>query len=402
MSTRTSNADAPSATAPTGFVPGAPEFAPLPGATARFGYLNGAAYRIEMPVNWNGDLVLWAHGFHGWGTQLFPVSPPEALREAFVTEGYAWAASSYSHNGWVPGVGAQDTLALKREFARLVGAPARTYIVGQSMGGNAVVISLEQFPREYVGGLSLCGAVAGVEWIDYLWAWALAAEFIAGNAPQDAASPFEADVVAALGTPGALSPAGAAFEDIIRNLTGGPRPFFEEGFANAFEGNFGMALGDPARLTDISRAATTQGIKYQIGPGLGFDSATINRSVRRLIGDSTLRDAATHADSAPTTGSLGRPLLTLHETGDLTVPMSMEQTYRRKVEASGAGALLVQRLIRSSGHCAFSDGELLRGWEDLRAWVADGARPAGDDVFGDLANAGRTFTDPLRTGDPAR
>lgn len=393
---------------PVAFVPGVPDFDALVGATAHYGYQDGTAYRIEVPDVWNGGLVLWAHGFQGWGAELTPASPPAALREAFVREGYAWAASSFSQNGWVPGVGAYDTLALKRDFSLLVGSPNDTLIVGQSMGGNVVVVSMEQFPKEYVGGLSLCGAVAGVEWIDYLWAWALAGQFLAGVAPpQDAGGvvtgeSFERDVLPALRSAEGLSPRGVAFASVIRNLTGGPRPFFDEGFANAFEFNFGLAIGDPARVTEMSRAATTQGIEYRIDPGLGFGDDAINRGVRRLIGDDSLRDPVTHPDTAPTSGHLFAPLLTLHETGDLTVPVSMEQSYRKTVDAAGAGQLLVQRLIRSGGHCAFSDIELLRAWEDLRDWVTNGIRPGGDEVLGDLTDAGRTFTDPLRTGDPAR
>jgi len=34
------------------------------------------------------------------------------------------------------------------------------------------------------------------------------------------------------------------------------------------------------------------------------------------------------------------------------------------------------------------------------AWVRQGARPQGDDVDGDLRNAGTTFTEPLRPNDP--
>jgi hypothetical protein len=78
----------------------------------------------------------------------------------------------------------------------------------------------------------------------------------------------------------------------------------------------------------------------------------------------------------------------------------MEQIYRKKAEAAGAGDLLVQRLIRSSGHCEFSGAELVQAWNDLAAWVAGKGKPAGDDVLGDLTDAGRAFTNPLRPGDP--
>src|SRR6476661_7384095 len=38
-------------------------FAALPGARVSFGHYEGGAYRIEIPAKWNGELVLWAHGY---------------------------------------------------------------------------------------------------------------------------------------------------------------------------------------------------------------------------------------------------------------------------------------------------------------------------------------------------
>ena len=68
-------------------------------ATARYwGVHAGAGYRIEVPVNWNGELVLYGHGFRGTGLEL-TVSNPR-IRQWLVTHGYAWAASSYSKNGY--------------------------------------------------------------------------------------------------------------------------------------------------------------------------------------------------------------------------------------------------------------------------------------------------------------
>ena len=156
-----------------------PSFTALPGAKAYSGKLGAAAYRIEVPDAWNGDLVLWAHGFHGFGSELTVESPRGALRRLLLSQGYAWAASSYSENGYVPGIGADDTLALKRHFAREFGAPKRTYITGASMGGNVVALSLEHFADEYDGGLALCGALGGSN-IDYLVSWAMVAEFTSG------------------------------------------------------------------------------------------------------------------------------------------------------------------------------------------------------------------------------
>ncbi len=381
-------------------------FEPLPGAKVYFGTIDRAAYRIEMPENWNGELLLWAHGFHGFGQEVMVGDLPFALREVVIAQGYAWAASSFSENGWVPAIGANDTLRLKQHFIEEFGVPERTFIAGASMGGNIVVLSLENFADHYDGGLSLCGVVAGVEWLDYLLGWSMAAEFVSGvefpldEGKEKVTEVVETEVWPALGPPEAPTGLGKAFASVIRNLTGGQRPFFDQGFRAAYDSNFGLVTGDPGRFLPMTRAATTLGLDFRADPGLGFDGDVINHGVRRLPPDAEFRDPTKHPGTAPTSGQIQAPLLTLHETGDLTVPVSMEQQYRRKVEAAGTSDLLVQRLIRNGGHCEFSESELVRAWNDLTAWVEGQGRPAGDDVFGDLSDAGRTFTDPLRPGDP--
>ena len=104
-----------------------PSFTALAGSKAAFGQIDRAAYQIEMPDAWNGELVLYAHGFAGFGTEVAVQTPPAALRRYMIGNGFAWAASSYGENGYVPGVGADDTLALKDVFVQKYGDPKRTY-----------------------------------------------------------------------------------------------------------------------------------------------------------------------------------------------------------------------------------------------------------------------------------
>ncbi len=383
-----------------------PAFTALPGATASFGQLGNAVFRVEMPAKWNGDLVLWAHGFRGFDLDVYVDDPPEALRKAFIEGGYAWAASSYSENGYTPGIGADDTLALKRYFEASFGKPERTYLVGASMGGNVTVLSMERFAGEYDGALALCGAVTGIEQIDYLFSWAMAAEFASGqqlpigsgqSAMLSAMSKLQNQLKATDPQPTAK---GVLFIDIIRNLTGGPRPFFLEGFKDQYTLNFGLLALDPNRSTLVGRAATNAGVIYSVDAALGPTSEAVNAGVRRLAADPAARNPETHPDAVPTTGRLTVPLLTLHGTGDLFVPISLETAYRKDVEAAGKGDLLVQRAIRAPGHCNFSGEELRTAWADLVSWVVDGRKPAGDDLGGDLSDIGRQFTTPLRAGDP--
>src|SRR5262245_16850677 len=63
-------------------------FTALPGATAYYGVLSGAGFRAEVPANWNGDLVIWAHGFRGTGLELTVDNHP--LRAVLISLGYAW------------------------------------------------------------------------------------------------------------------------------------------------------------------------------------------------------------------------------------------------------------------------------------------------------------------------
>jgi hypothetical protein len=384
----------------------APDFQPLAGAKANFGRLGNAVYRIEMPESWNGSLVLWAHGFRGFGTEVSVTSPPQALRETFLKAGYAWAASSYSENGYTPGVGADDTLALKRFFETRYGRPKRTYIGGESMGGNVVALELENYPAEFDGALALCGALGGEEEIDYLVSWSMAAEFASGvsipigQGGSGLTLTLLQQIPAALGPPAAPTERGKRFESLIRETTGGPRPFFVEGFKEQYTVNFGFALVDPERATLPVKAATNVGIRYRVAPGLGVSNGEANSGIRRLAADPSARDAVAHPDAVPTTGRISTPLLTLHNTGDLFVPISHEVGYRLNADAAGAGRFLVQRAIRDGGHCRFSDAELTTAWKDLTAWVEEGKVPGGDNLLGELLDIGRTYTNPLRPTDP--
>ena len=383
-----------------------PEFTARSGATAQYGILAEAAYRVEMPDDWNGELVLYAHGFRGFGTEVRVGSPNSALRDALIAGGYAWAASSYSENGYTPGIGADDTLALKRFFAEEFGVPTRTYLYGVSMGGNVVALLLEHHAPEFDGALAICGALGGIEQIDYLVSWAALAEYFAGVELPIGGTSAEmtlvlfSSVAPGLGDPSRPTPGGERFASAIRALTGGPRPFFSEGLDEQFELNFGLIVADPSRELLASSAATNVGVVYGIDESLGLTAGELNATIRRFAADPEARDAARHPDAVPTTGAIGAPLITLHNTGDLFVPISHEVTYRARAEAAGAGHLLVQRAIRAPGHCKFSADEVVGAWNDLVTWIEDGAEPAGDDLSGDLSDVGREFTVPPREGDP--
>ena len=100
--------------------------APAQPATANTvdrGVINGAPYYIEIPAEWNKGLVMYAHGYAVASDK--PRSqeymPPKALRDVFLSRGFAFAASDYS----VAGLGSQGSHRGHRSAAPLLRGEAR-------------------------------------------------------------------------------------------------------------------------------------------------------------------------------------------------------------------------------------------------------------------------------------
>src|SRR6266567_9278240 len=71
------------------------------GAIDVTGINDDAAYRIEIPANWNGDLVLYSHGYVAPGAANPPTDVGDPLTGAYLkSQGYALAGSAYSSTGW--------------------------------------------------------------------------------------------------------------------------------------------------------------------------------------------------------------------------------------------------------------------------------------------------------------
>ncbi len=373
-----------------------------------WGVHNGAGYRIEVPDNWNGSLVLWAHGYRGTGLELTVDNHP--LRNFLVANGYAWAASSYSRNAYDPSQGAKDTHALTSLFNGRVGRPDRTYITGASMGGHVTGIVAEQWPKSYDGAMPICGVLGDYELFDFFLDFNVAAQTLSGI---NKSYPYKADYLAAtvpatkaaLGPafPFVLNPQGQNLKALTEQRSGGDRPVFDQGwlFWNGVAGDFlfGLGVGDGTLPRAPGVAVQNSDVTYQFDadPALTPSETAFNASVQRITADPQARRNNGIANVAPTTGDLHIPMLTLHTLGDLFVPFHMEQEYARRVAANGDPDLLVQRATRDFGHCTFTPAELVTTFVDLVEWVEDGVKPAGDDVLNPAAVAapdfGCTFTD---------
>lgn len=388
-------------------------FDSLPGTQTKtyWGVQNGAGYRMEVPKNWNGELVLYAHGYRGVQRQLWVSNP--RIRKYLVTHGFAWAASSYNKNGYNVTAGVEGTHALGKLFAKRINKPKRTYIIGHSMGGNITGALIERYPDDYDGALPMCGVMGDYRLFDYFVSYNLVAQSLAGvkegfppsHNYQTRVVPRMREVLGLNGQ-AQLSAKGKELRAVTMNLSGGRRPLFDLGFQKW--SNFLFTLYTPESILGVkpgnyfSNANTT----YQLDekPAISPQERQLNESVSRVGTRSKTGQLSGISDILHINGNINIPVISMHTLGDLFVPFSMEQIYARKVAAQGKSNLLVTRAIRDVRHCGFTNKEIQTGFADLVKWVEKGKKPQGDDILSPKAVSnpkfGMRFTSELRPYDP--
>ncbi len=395
---------------------GSDEFEALEGReTDRWtGELNGARYHVEVPENWNRILVMYAHGYRDGDPEELTVTNPQ-IREYLIDNNFAWAASSYSANYYDVRAGVEDTNALAMAFngiaaenGRNLQPPATKYIMGVSMGGHVAAAAIEQETRQtannvvdYDGAAPFCGVMADTELFNYFLAYNLAAMELAGVGVRFPVASDEADGITrqireALwddfeADPASVNEQGQVLKDVLMQLSGGPRPGYEEGFGRwqeqlqsylASDGTINGILNANMLDTRTYRDASNQDLIPKVTPDAGANARRDDglRWIPRVNGEFSV------------------PVVSTHTTGDLFVPLKMQQIYHDRAAANGSANYLVQRAIRSTGHCDFTDQEKIDSFAAMHAWVGEGTVPAGDAVSdpAEVANPefGCRFTDP--------
>jgi pimeloyl-ACP methyl ester carboxylesterase len=131
-------------------------------AKVETGQINGAAFRIDVPAEWNRGLVMYCHGYQVAGAPRgnWDNAQAKALREVFLSRGFAVAQSEYSTQGWAVKEALEDTEALRRYFVSKYGQPRETYVTGHSMGAFITIATLERYPEIYQGAMPLCGPLS--------------------------------------------------------------------------------------------------------------------------------------------------------------------------------------------------------------------------------------------------
>jgi hypothetical protein len=387
--------------------------APAQAATASGNFTgtlpNGTTWVADVPVNWNGTLLLYSHGF---GPLTAADAPDPGTQAALLARGYALAGSSYDPNGseWALDTAVSDqfgTLAAV-EGTVLPRRPSQVLAFGTSMGGLVSALEAQAGVGRINGALTTCGIVAGginLNEFQLDGEYAMAQLLLSGQQVQlvnfggsDGASQAAATATAltAAATQAQQTPAGrarlalalaflnaapwdpsatapapgtdpAAQEAAQYNLEfTGPfsiLDFIELGRASIDQADGGSANWDAgvhyaSVLAQSPFRSEVASLYKAAGLNLGADLSNLTRNANITADPAAVRSL--EQTSVPD-GHLAVPELDLHTIGDNLVPVEMENYYAKQVAAAGDSGLLRQAFVDSFGHCNFSSAELVAG-----------------------------------------
>jgi pimeloyl-ACP methyl ester carboxylesterase len=357
--------------------------------------LSGAEYLFFRPLQWNDSLVLFARGYLPPSAPVgFPDPLPAdvvALRDALLCQGFAVGASSYSANGLAIREGIEDTHLLNPLFEWHFDLPAKTYVMGQSMGGLITVALMEFFPDVYDGALPMCGPTAGsLAQLQYLGhVRVLADYFFPSLFRENAVTPTRKTMQQVEFAVDRLAPPLLLQLGSI-HLPGGEA--------------FGLPIlpVDPAATTPAARlqslrASLKEALYYYVvgmqdvldrGGGQPFDNrltvyasdtlsplelGRLNARVDRFAADASAVD---YWSQFQPRGVVGIPTINLHTAFDPAVPFAHAVVYEQTATFMGTSANLMTVPVLRYGHCNFELEELVAGFGTLVQWVQSGARPA--------------------------
>ncbi len=335
------------------------------------GVAGGAPYRMDVPAKWNHSLVVYYHGYAETPTQFAKEQGVGAM-QVLLDRGYAVVQSGFSVTGWALPQAYAETEALRVAFGKAHGAPQETYLTGFSMGGALTMMTMERNPEPYAGALDLCGAVVPAnEWAGRRFALRAAFDFyFPGVLP--ALVPAAANYVETKATGDAvLAALRAKPEDAekMRRLTGEYR---DEDVAHLMQ-YVEYQASDFARKAGGSVVDTMNWV--YTGTGSAEEDYRLNDGVKRYAADPAARRWLVEHYSG--TGRLKKPMLAVHTVNDPLIPAGTLEIYAERVAEAGDTDRFVQQYVDHTGHCAISQDEVGRAFDELVGWVHGGKKPVG-------------------------
>jgi pimeloyl-ACP methyl ester carboxylesterase len=373
----------------------APQAVAQQGALDLSGELHGVPYEIRVPADWNGTLVLFAHGYrdradHPGETddRSAQAFGSEASEQAMLAAGYAIAGSAYATNGWAVSDGIEDTKDLAHHFAQVVAKPTTTLLAGFSMGSVVAFESIERFPELYDGAMPSCAVGAGTpRAFDGTLAISSAYAAVFGwpaswGTPADVRDDLDFDTEVLPVLIGQLTaPGGAAKFEFIRLVTGVPRgpewPFSIWFFTTEGRAELERRAGGPV-AQNLDHTYSMSPANRAFLNGIGVTNEQIDGYIATMMSTRVGAPPAPRQYAeryADYTGKLRSPVLTLDTTTDALVAAAHISAYNATVAAAGRSELLANAWTTGVGHCNFTPQQLVTATQALERWVQTGQRP---------------------------
>jgi alpha-beta hydrolase superfamily lysophospholipase len=358
----------------------------------------GAYYLIALPKDWNGHLVLHAHGGPVLGEPRAERVVEDLKRWAItVRAGFAWAGSSFAQGGVAVRAAATDTERLRRIFVRHVALPRRTILHGQSWGAGVAAKGAEMYSagKPYDAVLLTSGVLGGgTRSYDFRLDLRVLYQHLCHNHPR----PDEPQYPLWMGLPAdsKMTPAELAIRN--RECLGLGLPAAQRTPEQARKL---MTIVDIIRIPernvqghlnwgtfhfrDIAQRRTgggnvfgNIGAVYQAADMSAQERATLNAAVLRYAADP---DAVrTFGDDTDPSGQIAVPVLSVHAVKDPIAFVELEHEFRRTMQAAGAAHRLVQTFTEDSEHSYLSDPVYPTLLEALLAWVEQGRKPTPQSI----------------------
>lgn len=346
----------------------------------------GAYYLIAVPPNWNGDLVIWNHGF-----TLDPPGPLSMddlgpLAPFQLVEGYAVAASSFQQSGWALFKTKNDLQNMVGEFKDHFGEPNQVIVTGGSLGGAVTAQAIEKAHLgNIVGAYSLCGAVAGSRNWDGALDLRLIYDLVTADMPMaqipggaeglpKGSTLTDADIIFRVNTatgillpPSLRTPEQSANLATILGVTQLPANFLITDMLYATK-----------NMSDLVH--DTHKLNSRLGTGnakVDYDDPDINKTIARVSPQPGAKNRLERYFTP--SGDVGdTKIISLHTDKDGLVIVENESEYFSVMPAENLTVAIVVEEIPS--HCEFNPAEAIAGWESLRAWIAGGQQPSAAQI----------------------
>ncbi len=381
--------------------------APQVGPLAATGEIKGAPYRIQVPANWNGTLLVYGHGYRDKAdhpgevdNRAAELAPSAALEAPLLAAGYALAGSAYRDNGWAVDEGVQDLKNLVTYFRDNVARPDRTILWAFSMGSVISLTSMERFGGIYDGALAGCAVGAGTSrsfdgsgdlLLGYDVVFGLPAAWGSVDDVRDDID-FETEVLAKLVPELSNVTSFPKFEFLRlvvgtpgRGIAPPPPPAFYPGWVLT---DMFFATEARAELERRARGPIVQNLDrfYDLTPperaylaALGVPGEVVDAWLNSMNARRNI-EAPPYARNylarnADYSGRISKPVLTMHTLIDPLVTVTQENAYAALVEDAGRSKWLYQVYTNGNGHCAFTGTQLLGAIVAVDSWVRTGVKP---------------------------